>query len=440
MVISYEEAVKERQKAVTYSRQPNHAQPSRTVNQPSYETKYKNKGSSHAESIFDYNFSLPPMDFRQPNRNKDQTNPSYFPGKNKGKESLNIGGYQGVINPVFVSLNEEENQETLSRIPTPPPRDYFPSKDYGTTKYWYDTPPSTRQPIRRTTERYDSSLYDYGYTREPYNPPYETTRPTEDQQRYWEDYDLVTPPPYMEEEQLWEGYSKVVDDLLDRNYQRPSQEDRRYTNQYIVDVGDNNKYIGTSNKYIGDTNKYIGDTNKYIGDPQFVSTKPIIVGPGIAPEMLNPRQPSVDLLTSYSDRYGWAENPGRNKPSRKWTSIELAKPVWDEDNSKDRVRENYKEGSVEQVDIENVVSMDEKETFGNWDQSLNLIPALSRSEYSNNDCVLHLYSRSVQPKSRKWVLLAKTREVVGKEQIQDDEERRVSMTHLGIDVDGSKFS
>ena len=95
VVISYEEAVKERQKAVTYSRQPNQAQPSRTVNQPSYETKYKNKGSSHAESIFDYNFSLPPTDFRQPNRNKDRPNPSYFPGKNKGKESFNIGGYQG---------------------------------------------------------------------------------------------------------------------------------------------------------------------------------------------------------------------------------------------------------------------------------------------------------------------------------------------------------
>ena len=54
----------------------------------------------------------------------------------------------------------------------------------------------------------------------------------------------------------------------------------------------------------------------------------------------------------------------------------------------------------------------------------------------------HLYFRSVEPKSRKWVLLAKTKEVVGMEQeeVQEEGEGRVSITQLGIEVDGSKFS
>ena len=356
-MISYEEAVKVHNKAVEYNRRPHQARPSNTaVYKPSYHTKQTTKGPFYAESSFDYNFSLPPTNYKQPTRQENTNNPSYFPGENQDKESVKIGGYQGGINPVFVSLNKEENRETMSRVPTPPPRDYFPAQDSGTTKYWYeDTPPSTRKPVRRTTERYDSSLYDYGYTKEPYNPPYETTRPTEDQQRYWQDYDLVTPPTYMEQDKLWEGYSKVMDDLL---------QDRKYSKPAVRKPG-------------------MQDRNKYIGDPQFVSTKPIIVGPGIAPGNGSPRQPSSDLLTSYSDRYGWTKNdPSRSAPGRKWTSIELAKPVWDEETGRERQGDgslqDYQAGSVEQLDIADVNRLEEKETYGNWDQSLNLIPALSR--------------------------------------------------------------
>ena len=384
---------------MAYNRRPHQARPSHTVNRPSYETVQTIEGSSYAESTPDYNYSLPPKAYQQPKRQKNKNNPAYFPGKNQDKEPVNIGGYQGAINPVFVSSSQEENRDIMSRVPTPPPRHYFPSRDYGTTKYWYDTPQSTRTPVRRTTERYDSSLYDYGYTKEPYNPPYETTRPTEDQQRYWQDYDLVTPPTYMDQDKLWEGYSNVVEELLqDREYDnqagiRQTVEDTRYGNRNKYTghrdqfIGDRNKYIvdtdqftGNRNKYTGERNTNKGDSNKYIGDPQFVSTKPIIVGPGIAPGNLTPGQPSSDLLTSYSDRYGWTKTDPSTQgaPGRKWTSIELAKPVWDEKGGKERQGGDYQPGSVEQLDMEEVARLAEKETFGTWDQSLHLVPALAR--------------------------------------------------------------
>ena len=134
-----------------HNRRPHHARPSNTAYQPSYKTEQTTKGPFYSESAFDYNFSLPPTN----DRRKDTNNPSYFPGQNKDKGSVNIGGgrYQGGINPVFVSLNKEENREIMSRLQTPPPREYFPVQDYGTTKYWYDPPPSTRKPVRTTTEK-----------------------------------------------------------------------------------------------------------------------------------------------------------------------------------------------------------------------------------------------------------------------------------------------
>jgi hypothetical protein len=259
-----------------------------------------------------------------------------------------------------VSLNNEENREIMSRVPTSPPREYFPVQDYGTTKYWYDPPPSTRKPVRRTTERYDNSLYDYGYTKQAYNPPYETTRPTEDQQRYWQDYDRVTHSPYITQDKLWEGYSKVVDDLL---------QDREYIKQAV-------------------RNPSTQDRNKYIGDPRVISTKTIIVGPGNSEENESPRQPSLDMITSYSDRYGWTQNdPDANHntlnlPGRNWTSIELAKPAWDEKIGGGRKANwslhEYQAGSVDQMDIEKVAGLDTVDTYGQWDQSLHLRPALYR--------------------------------------------------------------
>merc|ERR1711874_134495 len=101
---------------------------------------------------------------------------------------------------------------------------------------------------------------------------------------------------------------------------------------------------------------------------------------------------------------------------------ELAKPVWDDEGSKARPGEqtlsDYQQGSVEQLDIEQVAQLDEKETFGVWDQSLHLVPALSRS---------------VEPQGRQWVLLARSKEAVEEEEVEENRENRVTRTQLGME-------
>merc|ERR1712062_817944 len=84
-----------------------------------------------------------------------------------------------------------------------------------------------------------------------------------------------------------------------------------------------------------------------------------------------------------SDRYGWTQQavPPRSPP-RNWTSLDLAKPQWEEEEDKDGEisLKDYKEGQVQQLDMEEVGAPGGgKETYGTWDQSLNLLPAMSRS-------------------------------------------------------------
>ena len=348
--MSYEEALKEHKKAVGYKRRPHNARPMKP--EMPFAIDRGQSDYSYSESAYDYNFSPPPLKYDEDYK-EEKTKPYFFPEKQKDYAS----GYQGGMNPVFVSKNKEENRLILSKVPTPPPRQYFPVEDSKTSKHWFTSSTTTKKPVKRTTKPYDVDFYDYGYTKEPYQPPYDTTQPTEEQQRYWQEYETYTKVPYMDEEDMWEGYNKVVGDLL---------QDKRYTRPIVQ-------------------NPNVFDTNKYIGDPQFISTKPIIVGPSITSSNNGPRQPAVDLITSYSDRYGWTKNdPSRGKPGRKWTSIELAKPVWDEDTNQQKLGERpmngYQTGSVEQLDIEKVIGMDGKETYGYWNQELNLIPALSRYE------------------------------------------------------------
>ena len=104
-----------------------------------------------------------------------------------------------------------------------------------------------------------------------YAQPYDTTQPTEEQQGYWHDYDKVTPYLYLHQDKVWPvpGYIKVVENLL---------QDKTYSRQTVRKP---------SNK----------DTNKYIGEPQFVSTKPIHVGPGTAAHNRYSRKPSSNLMT-----------------------------------------------------------------------------------------------------------------------------------------------
>ena len=86
-----------------------------------------------------------------------------------------------------------------------------------------------------------------------------------------------------------------------------------------------NNYIGqpqlvSTNNYVGQPQS--GSTNKYVGQPQSVSTKPLIVSPGIDPSSgLNDVMTGLnsDLLSSYSDRYGWGDN-NRNRYNQNYNS------------------------------------------------------------------------------------------------------------------------
>ena len=52
-----------------------------------------------------------------------------------------------------------------------------------------------------------------------------------------------------------------------------------------------------------------------------------------------------------------------------------------------------------------------------------------------------IYCRSVDPQGKQWVLLASTSKVAGGEEgVQRDKGSRVTMTQLGVEVDGSRFS
>ena len=64
-----------------------------------------------------------------------------------------------------------------------------------------------------------------------------------------------------------------------------------------------------------------------------------------------------------------------------WTSLDLAKPVWEDETVRpvDLDRE-YKIGSAQPIQLENLNNWDQgnKDTYGSWDDQLNLLPALSR--------------------------------------------------------------
>ena len=73
---------------------------------------------------------------------------------------------------------------------------------------------------------------------------------------------------------------------------------------------------------------------------------------------------------------------------RNWTSIELAKPVWEDEPKLRQGQEDdlslseYSGGRRGQSDGQGSVepvNMDLVDTYGYWDQSLDIMPALSRS-------------------------------------------------------------
>ena len=60
-------------------------------------------------------------------------------------------------------------------------------------------------------------------TTQSYSPPYEvTTRPSQDQWRFWQTTTTPTSQPYFDNSNIWPEYNKVVKDLLEdkgNNYQ-----------------------------------------------------------------------------------------------------------------------------------------------------------------------------------------------------------------------------
>ena len=130
-------------------------------------------------------------------------------------------------------------------------------------------------------------------------------------------------------------------------------------------------------------------------------------------------------------------------------------------------------GSVQQLNINEV------DTYGFWDQSLDIMPAMSRyvvvscivtlwdgwrntntdsltlsvtkagrptfettgklgpPSYSGTDCD---HCRSTDPRPKQWVLLSKTNEMVELEESEDGQADSSNTARLSVTVDGSKYS
>ena len=157
-------------------------------------------------------------------------------------------GYRGGINPVFVSLNERENVAIRSKIPTPPPRNYFPVRKSQTNNDQKDIYDEITEKI------YPADNYVYnGFYKDKideittesystYSPPYDVTRPSSDQWSFWETQSTTRrPPPTFDSSNIWPEYSKVVNDLLqDEGSRYQGTDSDRHPSQYQFQCFHNN--------------------------------------------------------------------------------------------------------------------------------------------------------------------------------------------------------
>ena len=232
-----------------------------------------------------------------------------------------------------MSTHQAENE----RAPTPPPRHYYPGPPPQASYYTPTTPSYTTKAYQdtRLQAEYDSPQYldnrvESGYTtgdtedttpRKVYRPPYQSTQPSVEQKRFWQSSVEVAP-----EEPQWPGYSHLMESLLrgEATGQAYGVDSRPVASQYTPVTSPTSRPTTGRRQGL--------DTNTYVGGPQQVSTKPIVVGPGLGslPQIKGPGvyqhqpkdpkyqhqpklqdsnyprrphlQPPSDLLSSYSDR------------------------------------------------------------------------------------------------------------------------------------------
>ena len=66
---------------------------------------------------------------------------------------------------------------------------------------------------------------------------------------------------------------------------------------------------------------FLVDSNKYVGQPQYVSTRPLIVSPGL--EERDSQLQAANILNTYSHRYGWSGDQERQDQPQYNRSVEL---------------------------------------------------------------------------------------------------------------------
>ena len=66
---------------------------------------------------------------------------------------------------------------------------------------------------------------------------------------------------------------------------------------------------------------FLVDSNKYVGQPQYVSTRPLIVSPGLKER--DSQLQAANILNTYSHRYGWSGDNDRLDQPQYNRSVEL---------------------------------------------------------------------------------------------------------------------
>ena len=275
-------------------------------------------------------------------------------------------------------------------------------KDYDWNLGWDDSK------INRRQAYYSSSSNDnvYSHMKQTNKSPYPTRQssyyfPTTASEHYNQPFTRPTSRPQ------YETSSDIINTSNEnrrhyfpiRNGYQPHEEAGGYPNP------ESNDKTGSANGYY---NKYGNDeppfsiTKDHEG---FLKIEPAIVNTGyVVSDEIQPSE--VDQMWStYDERYGWTENSskrpesyqtttehepfyGKVKPIQTWTSLDVAKPEWEEQERKDQNSPSL--GSSEALESYH----DHNTPYGKWNTPLELhsVP----------------FSRSADGKPIRWKLIAST--------------------------------